>query len=260
MKIKINRREFLVALAGLGAVIALGEQPTPADVDVAWAQMLKNPWYFEVDGSGTIIEPDVDDPKINADVYDLTPADLSDAKSLIAAVNSRGELLTHFQLLHEDFVCEQSGLLEDRMARLEAERDDAAVSAAHRRELQNEITALKTQIAAFGDGSHDWQDWVASEGEAGLSRFRNEIDSWLQRPVQWSNMEWWDQDWSGQGRALSFFQRMDHRLVQEIGVVIVEGDHPGSTYFAAELRVSVEDANMAATELELPFRFRMAAG
>lgn len=45
-------------------------------------------------------------------------------------------------------------------------------------------------------------------------------------------------------------------LTEELGIKIVEGEHPGSTYYAAELRVPVEDANEAAARLELPFRFR----
>jgi hypothetical protein len=44
-------------------------------------------------------------------------------------------------------------------------------------------------------------------------------------------------------------------ICEELGVVIVEGDRPGSTYFAAELRQSIPDANRAAARLGLPFRF-----
>ena len=39
------------------------------------------------------------------------------------------------------------------------------------------------------------------------------------------------------------------------GVVIVDGDRPGSNYIAAELKSSVEDANKAAERLGLPIRF-----
>jgi hypothetical protein len=42
---------------------------------------------------------------------------------------------------------------------------------------------------------------------------------------------------------MSFFQEMDGKMLDALGVVIVEGDHPGSTYFAAELRGVMEDAN-----------------
>ena len=39
---------------------------------------------------------------------------------------------------------------------------------------------------------------------------------------------------------------------------MVEGEHPGSTYYAAELRKPVHEANATAEDLGLPFRFRYA--
>ena len=56
---------------------------------------------------------------------------------------------------------------------------------------------------------------------------------------------------------MSFFQEMDGKMLDALGVVIVEGDHPGSTYFAAELRGKMEDANAVAEREGLPFRFRV---
>jgi hypothetical protein len=49
---------------------------------------------------------------------------------------------------------------------------------------------------------------------------------------------------------------MDRDTRQALGVVIVEGEHPGSSYYAAELRNDIDSANETATELELPFRFK----
>jgi hypothetical protein len=47
-------------------------------------------------------------------------------------------------------------------------------------------------------------------------------------------------------------------MLKALGIVVVEGDRPGSSYYAAELRGSIDDANAAAAKLELPFRFRRA--
>jgi hypothetical protein len=58
---------------------------------------------------------------------------------------------------------------------------------------------------------------------------------------------------------MSFFQDMDGKMLDALGVVIVEGDRPGSTYFAAELRAEMKVANAVAEREGLPFRFRMAA-
>ena len=259
MSTGINRREFLTALAGLGAAIVLPINPTVADIDAVWERLLKDPWYFDVNSSGTIVEHGVDEPKINADVYDLSTGWITDPKDLISEVEQREELRSHFESLYEDHVSEQCCMLEDRVSEMESERDDENVSAARELALNGQIAALKAQIDALEGGARDWTDWVTSQGKAGLQQFKDAIESWLQESVSWDAMEWWDDTWSGQGRALVFFQQMDHSLVEELGVRIVEGEHPGSTYYAAELRVSIEDANEAAAELKLPFRFRTVA-
>jgi len=41
-----------------------------------------------------------------------------------------------------------------------------------------------------------------------------------------------------------------------LGVEIIEGEHSGSSYHAAELRQNVDYANQVARESELEFRFR----
>jgi hypothetical protein len=40
-----------------------------------------------------------------------------------------------------------------------------------------------------------------------------------------------------------------------LGVDIVEGEHPGSTYYAAELRGNIDEANRAAEAAGIPVRF-----
>ena len=55
--------------------------------------------------------------------------------------------------------------------------------------------------------------------------------------------------------AKSFFESIDVDIADDLGVVIVEGDHPGSSYFAAELRKGIDHANYRAERLGLDFRF-----
>lgn len=259
MSTGINRREFLALLAGLGAAVVLPTNPSAAEVDAAWDRLLKDPWYFDVNSSGTIIEHGVKEPEVNADVYDVSTDWIKDPKGLIDEVEHREELRSHFESLYEEHVSDHAYELEERVSELESERDDENVDAARELELNGLIAALKAQIDSLNGDARDWKHWVRSEGQAGLQKFKAIIDSWLQSPVNWRGMEWWDRTWSGQGRALAFFQQMDHSLVRQLGVRIVEGEHPGSTYYAAELRGSIEDANEAAAELKLPFRFRTVA-
>lgn len=96
----------------------------------------------------------------------------------------------------------------------------------------------------------------------GLTEF--EFETLVVPPVR----EWFSErpDWrfeddylphteTAQGAALEFFRSMDARSVELLGVDIVEGDHPGSTYYAAELRGDIEDANRAAELAGLRIRF-----
>ena len=103
----------------------------------------------------------------------------------------------------------------------EAEHLDA-LAAAQRTAVERRILA-----ALEDDPDEGWRDWVKLEGD--------------------------------KGQAEAFFQRLDGDTLDAVGVVIVEGEHPGSTYYAAELRASLEDANAAAQDLALPFRFKAQA-
>ena len=59
------------------------------------------------------------------------------------------------------------------------------------------------------------------------------------------------------------YWRMDYRFADKrktlaLGVQIVEGGHPGSSYYAAVLRQDVDYVNNIARSLGLKFRFREA--
>jgi hypothetical protein len=53
-----------------------------------------------------------------------------------------------------------------------------------------------------------------------------------------------------------FFENEDGAILDKLGVRIVEGEYPGSTYYAAELEKPVEEANGIAQKLGLSYRFR----
>jgi hypothetical protein len=59
---------------------------------------------------------------------------------------------------------------------------------------------------------------------------------------------------TAQGAALLFWRDGDLDP-DDFGIVIVEGEHPGSSYYAVELRESVEYANEVAERLGAPVRF-----
>jgi hypothetical protein len=83
-----------------------------------------------------------------------------------------------------------------------------------------------------------------------------EIEQWFDSPPNWN----WEDDYlpknsTSHGAALDFFQNMDEGDLDVIGVVIIEGEHPGSTYYAAELELDLDTANAAAAQAGIPIRF-----
>ena len=59
---------------------------------------------------------------------------------------------------------------------------------------------------------------------------------------------------TAQGAALLFWRDGDLDP-DDFGIVIVEGEHPGSSYYAAELQESIEYANEVAERLGAPVKF-----
>ena len=242
MNLNLNRRELLLALTGLGATIAFSgslSRATDLQVEGVWDAMAKDPWYFEVSDHGTIVESDNDEPEINSDVYEsISVAYLKTPQDVVDEVNSCEELRCHFV-----------NLASNELEQVESDLDDEDLEKSQRKALLKLRTALQ-------DEDEGWRDWVILSGKKGVPRFRDAIEEWLGEPVNWTYIDSWPHGWSGQGRALSFFRDLDFQTTDALGVQIIEGDHPGISYYAAELRCDIADANTAAEKLGLPFRFR----
>ena len=81
-------------------------------------------------------------------------------------------------------------------------------------------------------------------------------DKWLNGDIDWGQSEWFPLRAGSQGRAFGFFQDQPSELLNALGIVVIEGEHPGSSYYAAELRESIQHANESVERLGLPFRFK----
>lgn len=237
----ITRRQLIEGLIGLGATMAVPISMATAseeDVEKIWLGLLEEPWFFDVDAQGTIIEPDAPSPKTRSDVYDINLRYIETPGDLVSTVSEYEELRGHFVKL-------AASELED----VESDLDDEDIDPKEFKRL----TKLKD---ALDDVDEGWIDWITLEGKTGLKRFVAEIDDWLSDDVDWQAMHYWPDGWSGQGRALQFFESLGAKTNKELGVVIVEGEHPGSSYYAAELRIDVAAANVKAESQSIPIRFR----
>lgn len=240
--IRIDRRRFLAGLLSLGAAVALPrpiEAATPAEVDKAWQKLVEAPWIFKVSDC-TIVDDAFEEPKLWRDVFDgISPSWVDEAE-----IEACPPLHSHLQWHAEEYLED----LQETVARLSAEAE-AWPNDGKRAARLAELRELSLQLE---DDDDRWKAWIALEGRSALQAV---VQDWLDSPLDWSQSEWFPDEASGQGLAYKYFSDMDGEILDALGVVIVEGDRPGSTYFAAELREEVDDANEAAARLGLPFRF-----
>lgn len=60
---------------------------------------------------------------------------------------------------------------------------------------------------------------------------------------------------TARGAALVYFAHLGSEALDRLGVVLIEGDCPRSTYFAAELHADMVVASRAAERPGIPVRF-----
>jgi hypothetical protein len=116
------------------------------------------------------------------------------------------------------------------------------------------VTIIENAQYDVGDNGN-WRQWVAT-----LSTDQQEV--LIQDAAKWVSGPPDDYDWeaatfsgnTGEGWALNYF-RDEFPYCDELDIAIIEGECPGSSYYAAELQISVEDANERAKALGIPIRF-----
>lgn len=240
MTFSLNRRSFLLSLIALGASYTLPADATAAQVDDVWTQAQADPWHFAVNEWRTITDPDYEENETWEDIFGISTRYLHTPADVIAEVRGCEPLASHFQVLAEDE-------REDLTSQLES---DDPLPAQRRRHFRQVVQALEA------DPDEGWRAWITLEGAAGVPRFRRLIDDWLSEPADYSQSDWFPTNHGSLGQAKAFFESLPRDTRDALGVVIVEGEHPGSSYFAAELRQDIAQANEVAAGLGLPFRFK----
>jgi hypothetical protein len=193
-------------------------------------------FFFDVDEHGTLTECDFKEPKINSELFDKISIDrLITPEDIIDEVEYCDALVEHFRRLARD---EQEKLTQ--RIELQEYRDD--------KELQR-MKRLAEELEDEG-----WKKWIKTEGDEGTPRFKKVIVDWLAAPIEWT--EDMPDNATAQDSAKRFFEHEDLATLDKLSVSIVEGEFPGSTYYAAELSGTVEKANEIAQQLGLSYRFR----
>ena len=100
-----------------------------------------------------------------------------------------------------------------------------------------------------------WEDWLESADDNTIEQLIQAVNDWINDSPDESDYERADLGGiSGRGYALRFFSH-EYEVNEILGIVVVEGDRPGSSYFAAELRKPIDEANRLAEEEGIPIRF-----
>jgi hypothetical protein len=196
----------------------------------------KKLFFFEVDEYGTITVADFKDPKINPDIFDVGVDRLSTPESIISEIEECAALVEHFRRLAWDEH-------DELMSRIELHDHD-----------DKELLRMQRLVKALEDEDDGWKEWIEIEGSDGVRRFEEEIACWLAAPIEWG--EDMPDNATAQSSAKRFFEHEELATLDKLGVEIVEGEHPGSTYYAARLERKIEEANKIAQTLGLPYRFR----
>ena len=212
----MNRRDFLKSLAALGAALA-----TPFDALAAAPEsVIDTAWQAALDSPTTFYVNEYGTLSTAAEPY--YPSTRAEILQLDPVVDY-GDLIG---LAHDE--CGVACLIEDAMA------DD-----------QEDVV----------DSESDWEEWIARADEETVEYLIVQANKWLNAEPDSSDWETANlRGYSDQGGALYFFRDVfDENDLFDI--VIVEGDCPGSSYFAAELRMDIDEANELAVDNGIPIRF-----
>ena len=134
----------------------------------------------------------------------------------------------------------------------------------HRETLQNEADSLKDSQEPANRAKHIELNAqlknLPSQCDKGLAQWitqldENQFDQLQAESINWSQRQPGSDEEDGQEAALNYFRDLDSAICELLGVSIIEGDHPGSSYFAAELDNSIEEANKIAIEHGIQIRF-----
>ena len=102
----------------------------------------------------------------------------------------------------------------------------------------------------------EWLEWCQQASGTDRTSIERIIDDWLsEAPDPCREWEHYCKTGDAQGAAYDHFLREDPELMDALGIVVIEGDCPGSSYYAAELHTDVEAANRIAAERGWTIRF-----
>ena len=227
---------------------------------------------FEVLEDGLLRVAGFKDAKIRAEFYyDIADCWENSPKDLAQAMVQCQPLAWEVYRIYDEMKEEVEYELEDAEHELknlqeilddEKGRDKATILQ-EIKSYRKKIAALKHQLASMSEDSEEGATkWMRSlDDHYFREKIVEKIREWFSEEPDWAfEQDYLPETETGQGAALEFFRDMDSESRELLCVKVIEGEFPGSTYYAAELRCEIEKANAAAEKAVLPVRFILKKG
>ncbi len=194
--------------------------------------------WFDVDQWNTISYGDYHEPTSNADAFGLSVNEVQSVRDVLNL-----EMCNQWFAQHAETVWIDQ--LEDFLNFVDC--TDVLTPEQHRF-----YKRLKRGVPEFCE-LRAWVKYLPDEWSAD---FVLRCAGWLSQTPCDSSQEGWCASHFPVYSAMNFFEWKDRQFLKELGVVIIEGEHPGSSYYAAELRNDIELANAVLEKNACNYRFR----
>lgn len=212
------------------------ESPTPTTAPVI---------EFEVDPEGTLRMRGYKEAKTRTEFYEHVSSHWSESpQALEAAMAECPPLAWAVQSIYSDFRHELSADIR-QLQQTETTN-------------QEHVARIQARLISMPEDPEDGiQSWLISLTSQEFNEFvLPKLGEWFDAAPDWRfEGDYLTHTVTAQGAAMAFFQQMAADQREALGVILIDGEHPGSSYHAAELRVEVDQANLEAVNAGIPVRF-----
>lgn len=244
---QINRRSFikgLIAVSALPAALSALPEANLKPTAEIWKKIEEDPTVFFVRNGCTLDLEEYVPPVTRGEAFDFGEYELKSIENLLSRASEVQPVMWELERQYWAF---RRSLINEKQTKL-PESNQAG-------QFTGEVTWPEDADAGV------IEKWTGQMSGSALSNLNSAMQKWADSEPDWLNEEGehFTIPSSGQEYALDFFENYaGDDVLEEIGIDIVEGDHPGSNYFAAELYVSIEEANEKAVAAGIPVRFKAA--
>jgi N-formylglutamate amidohydrolase len=214
----------------------------------------ETPRVFEVCDGGDLRLAGFEDPRTRAECFEEELDGWFESPAAMADIAERfWPLDTAVYWL----CAEEREALAKRIAELEAEVDAEDGEPRSVPVAKEQLRDLRRALDAMPQSDPDAaRDWLRSLDAATFrARVVPYMTRWSAERPDGEEVDAASIEVTGRGIAFGCFEGMDYDDCEKLGVEVIDGDRPGSSDFAAELRGDIGAANRAAREADLAVRF-----